>query len=146
MGYEGAQAQYLSKTLDETQMETLKKSIKEDIHRFSMVPDLSDESFGGNLSGVAIKYKLMGFEQHIKNKERFLINGLKRRFSLYNRFLTLKNVMDTVPVCMVDVIFTHNLPVNDTETAQMLSDNGRNCPFAAVIRQGPERGNGNGTG
>ena len=86
-----------------------------------MVPDLSDESFGSNLSGVAIKYKLMGFEQHVRNKERYIAKGLKKRFKLYNAFLAKKNSMAEVPVSQVDVIFTRNLPANNLETAEMIN-------------------------
>ena len=121
MGYEGAKAEYLNKCLNEADTKVLRDDIKDDIHRFSMVPDLSDESFGNNLSGVAIKYKLMGFEQHVKNKERIFAKGLKKRFEIYNNILETKSEMQIVPVHRVDVIFTHNLPNNNLEVAQMIS-------------------------
>jgi SPP1 family phage portal protein len=130
---DGGSAQYLSKTLDETQIETLKNSIKDDIHKFAMVPDLSDESFGGNLSGVSIKYKLMGFEQHTRNHERYITKGLKRRFTLYNNYLSIKGSMGEVPVHRIDVVFTRNMPVNDAETAQMIASlNGRITDETAI--------------
>lgn len=122
MGYEGAQAQYLSKVMSENDIEVLCDAIKRDIHRFSMIPDLSDESFGGNLSGVAIKYKLMGFEQHIRNKERAFSKGLRKRFMLYNHFLSLRGAMENVPLHRVDIVFTRNLPVNELEVSQMIQN------------------------
>ena len=122
MGYDGASAQYLSKVMTESDIKVLRDDIKEDIHRFSMVPDLSDESFGNNLSGVAIRYKLMGFEQHVKNKERYFANGLKERFALYTSMLSVKSAMREVPVSKVDIVFTRNLPVNELETAQMINN------------------------
>jgi SPP1 family phage portal protein len=121
MGYEDSAAQYLSKVLSETDVKVLRDDLKEDIHRFSMVPDLSDTSFGNNLSGVAIKYKLMGFEQMAKNKERYFSKGLKLRFTMYNTFLALKSKMQVVDFSDVDIIFTRNLPVNELETAQMVN-------------------------
>lgn len=122
MGYEGAAAQYLSKVLTEADIKVLRDDIKNDIHRFSMVPDLSDESFGNNLSGVAIKYKLMGFEQHIKNKERYFAKTLRKRFELYNAFLAIKGSMETVPTHRVDIVFTYNLPANELELSQMINN------------------------
>jgi SPP1 family phage portal protein len=122
MGYEGSDAKYLSKVMSESDIMVLRDNIKQDIHRFSMVPDLSDESFGNNLSGVAIKYKLMGFEQHIRNKERYFSRMLKQRFKLYNHFLELRGSMDYVPVHRVDVVFTRNLPVNELEVSQMINN------------------------
>lgn len=122
MGYEGAKAEYLSKVLSEGDVEVLKEAIKSDIHRFSMVPDLTDRTFGSNLSGVAIKYKLMGFEQHVRNKERYFTKGLKKRFELYVNFLSLKGAMEYVPIHRVDVVFTRNMPVNELEVSQMIKN------------------------
>ncbi|NDO19943.1 phage portal protein [Lachnospiraceae bacterium MD329] len=121
MGYDNAAAEYLSKVLTESDIKVLRDDIKDDIHRFAMVPDLSDESFGNNLSGVAIKYKLLGFEQHIKNKERIFAKSLCKRFRLYNDFLVLKGSMKEVPTHRVDIVFTYNLPANELEVAQMIS-------------------------
>lgn len=121
MGYDGAAAEYLSKVLNEADVKVLRDDIKDDIHRLSHVPDLSDESFGNNLSGVAIKYKLLGFEQHVKNKERNFTRSLRKRFELYNKFLALKSCMQAVPTHRVDIVFTYNLPANELEVAQMIS-------------------------
>ena len=121
MGYDGSDARYLSKVMSESDIKVLRDDLKDDIHRFSMVPDLSDESFGNNLSGVAIKYKLLGFEQAVKNKERLFAKGLKRRFELYNRYLAMLSKMSEVPVHRVEITFTYNLPANELEIAQMIS-------------------------
>ncbi len=120
MGYDGADAKYLSKVMSESDVQILSDNIKDDVHKFSCVPDLSDESFGNNLSGVAIKYKLMGFEQEIRNKERSIAKSLKMRFTIYNHYLNIKSLMPIVPVHRVDIVFTRNLPVNNFETAQMI--------------------------
>lgn len=122
MGYDGADAQYLSKVMSESDIEVLKDSLKSDIHRFSMVPDLSDRTFGTNLSGVAIKYRLMGFEQHVRNKERYFTKALKKRFELYTNFLTLKGAMEYVPLHRIDVVFTRNLPINELEVSRMVKN------------------------
>lgn len=121
MGYEGAKAEYLSKVLSETDVKVLRDDLKEDIHRFSMVPPLTDENFGNNLSGVAIKYKLLGFEQMVKNKEQYMSRCLRLRFEMYNYFLTLRGEMTEVPSHRIEIIYSHNLPANNLETAQMIS-------------------------
>ena len=122
MGYEGATASYLAKVMSESDIEVLKESLKADIHRFSMVPDLSDENFGSNLSGVAIKYKLMGFEQTVRNKERYMTRSIRRRLELYVNFLSLKGSMAFVPAYKVQITFTRNMPVNELEVSQMISN------------------------
>jgi SPP1 family phage portal protein len=117
----GGSAEYLSKVLNEADTEVLRQAIKEDIHKLSMVPDLTDEEFAGNLSGVAIKYKLLGFEQAIRNKERLFERGLRERLALYLNFLHTRRNAPLIPLHRIDVEFHRNLPANELETAQMVS-------------------------
>lgn len=117
----GGSAEYLNKALNEADTEVLRQAIKEDIHKLSMVPDLTDEEFAGNLSGVAIKYKLLGFEQAIANKERLFERGLRERMGLYLNFLHTKRNEALVPLHRIDVEFHRNLPANELEIAQMVS-------------------------
>ena len=83
---------------------------------------MSDENFVGNSSGVAIRYKLLAFEQNIKNKERYMEKGLMERFKLYNSFLVSKSQMQEVPIEEIDTIFKRNLPSNDFEISQMINN------------------------
>ena len=64
----------------------------------------------------------MGFEQHVRNKERYFAKALKKRFVLYNNFLSLKGSMGFVPVHAVEIIFTRNMPINELETSQMIKN------------------------
>lgn len=112
--------EYLIKTLNESDTDILRKNIENDIHKISMTPNLADENFANNSSGVAISYKLLSFDQNIKNKERYFERGLMERFHLYNTFLHTKSSMPIVPISEVDVVFKRNLPRNDYETSQMI--------------------------
>ena len=67
----------------------LRAALREDIHKFCFVPDLSDRQFAMNQSGVAMRYKLMGLEQMASVKERWFREGLRTRLSLYARLLAL---------------------------------------------------------
>lgn len=49
-----------------------------------MLPDMSDENFAGNSSGVVLAYKLLSFENHAKDKERYFEKGLLGRFKIYD--------------------------------------------------------------
>ena len=114
--------EYLIKQLQEGDVDILRKNLENDIHKISMVPNMSDENFVGNSSGVAIRYKLLAFEQNIKNKERYMEKGLMERFKLYNNFLTTQAKMQDVPIEEVDAVFTRNLPSNDFEISQMINN------------------------
>lgn len=117
-----ARAEYLVKTLQEGDVDILRQNLEADIHKISMVPNMSDENFVGNSSGVAIRYKLLAFEQNIKNKERYMEKGLMERFKLYNNFLTTSSKMSEVPIEEVDAVFKRNLPSNDFEISQMINN------------------------
>lgn len=119
---EEGKVDYLVKTLQEGDVDILRQNIENDIHKISMVPNMSDENFIGNSSGVAIRYKLLSFEQNIKNKERYMEKGLMERFRLYNNYLNAISKMQIVPTEEVDAVFTRNLPSNDYETSQMINN------------------------
>lgn len=121
MGYEDSKAEYLSKVMHEADIKVLRDDIRADILFLSMTPDLSDQDFGGNISGVSIKYKLLSFEQKIKAKVSFFQKSLRKRFELYNYYLNIKNQMLIVPTHKIDIVFTYNLPANELEIAQMIS-------------------------
>ncbi len=117
-----AKLEYLVKTLQEGDVDILRQNLENDIHKISMTPNMSDQNFVGNSSGVAIRYKLLAFEQNIKNKERYMEKGLMERFKLYNHFLFTQSKMGIVPVEEVDAVFKRNLPSNDFETSQMINN------------------------
>ena len=114
--------EYLVKTLQEGDVDILRQTLEKDIHKISMTPNMSDENFVGNSSGVAIRYKLLAFEQNIKNKERYMEKGLMERFKLYNNFLVTRSKMQEVPIEEVDAVFKRNLPSNDFEVSQMINN------------------------
>jgi len=127
--------EYLVKTLNENEVDVLRKTIENDIHKISMVPNMSDVNFVGNSSGVAIRYKLLAFEQNIKNKERYMEKGLMERFSLYNHFLVTRSKMQEVPVEEVDAVFKRNLPSNDFEISQMINNLSDHLASETLISQ-----------
>lgn len=69
---EHGQAQWLVKNVNDAATENYKNRLYKDIFFLAQVPALSDESFAGNLSGIAIKYKLIGVEElSIMKENRF---------------------------------------------------------------------------
>ena len=119
---EGGKIEYIIKNIDEADADVLRQTIATDIHKISMTPDMSDDNFAGNSSGVAILYKLLAFEQHIKDKERYFEDALMDRFRLYNNFLVAKSSMSKVPTEEIDAVFKRALPQNDLETSQMINN------------------------
>ena len=113
-----ASAAYLQKSLNETEVEVLKKSLKDDIHEFSKVPCLSDANFASTDSGVALAYKLLAFEMLIKQKENFFRQGLKQRLKLMCNFYNTKG-FNLDPGC-IDIEMSRSLPINRQELVNMV--------------------------
>ena len=113
-----AKAEYLAKQMNEADVEVLRRALAEDIHKLSMVPDLSDESFAANASGVAMRFKLWGLEQLVNMKQRWFIEGLRQRLALFARFLELRGY-PALAVTDVKITLTRAMPANLLEQAQI---------------------------
>ncbi len=117
---EDAKAEYLIRTLDETGVETLRKALKEDIYTFSHVPNLTDENFSGNSSGVAMEYKLLGLEMLTRIKTRYYKKGLRKRIRLFCNVLELKEILIESDSIIAD--FPRTLPKNLLELSQVIDN------------------------
>ena len=131
-----AGAQWLVKQSDEAGAQVLREALRSDIHKMSMVPDLTDESFAANASGVAMRYKLLGLEQLTSIKERWFREGLRSRLRLFAHFLTVLARASLDPET-VQMTFTRALPVNETETAQMVAQLAGIAPQRTLLAQLP---------
>lgn len=86
---EGGQAQWLIKQINDAANENYKNRLYKDIFFLSQVPALSDENFADNLSGVAIKYKLIGLEELAIMKENCFRSAQTKMVSIITGYLNL---------------------------------------------------------
>lgn len=114
-------AKYLIKDIQDTALENYKNRLNEDIHRFSFVPNMSDENFSNNASGIAMKFKLMGLENLIGVKEAKFKKGLMRRIELLCAYAKMKNNSD-YSYLAIEPIFTRNTPNNELELSQIMQN------------------------
>jgi len=115
-----AKAEYLTRTFDESGVEILKKAIEQDIHKFSHIPCMTDESFGGNVSGVAMEFKLLGMENITKIKTRYYRKGLRKRLRVFCNFLGKKEA--AVDPAGITMTFSRALPKNLLEISQITAN------------------------
>lgn len=115
-----AKAEYLTRTFDESGVEIMKKAIEQDIHKFSHIPCMSDESFGGNVSGVAMEFKLLGMENITKIKTRYYRKGLRKRIRIFCNYLALHG--KSVDPAGITMTFTRALPKNLLEISQIVAN------------------------
>jgi len=116
---EGADAQWLIKQVNDTYFQNTTRNIDADIHKFAKVPNLMDEAFGSNLSGIAIKYKLMGLENKVAIKESWFRKGLQRRIELIGQILNLFGA--DFDYLGVEIVFKRNIPANEAEAVEMVN-------------------------
>ena len=116
-----AKAEYLTRTFDEAGVEVLKKAIEQDIHKFSHIPCMTDESFGGNISGVAMEFKLLGMENITKIKTRYYKKGLRKRIRLFSGWLQKSKAVN-VDISGIVPTFTRALPRNLLEISQIVAN------------------------
>ena len=113
-----SKAEYLIKNINDSALENYKNRLNNDIHKFSNVVDMSDENFASNLSGVAIKYKLMGMENVTGIKEAKFRKGLMRRMELAFNILNIK-LNSLFSYTEITPVFTRNIPANEAEMVAM---------------------------
>jgi SPP1 family phage portal protein len=116
-----ARAEYLTRTFDESGVEILKKAIEQDIHKFSHIPCMTDESFGGNVSGVAMEFKLLGMENITKIKTRYYKKGLRKRIRLFTGWIQKSKAVN-VDISGITPTFTRAMPKNLLEISQIISN------------------------
>lgn len=91
---EKGQAEWLVKNINDTAVENYKNRLYNNLFFLSQVPALSDESFAGNLTGVAIKYKLIGLEELAIMKENSFEAAQKKLIKLVTDYINLAQNKD----------------------------------------------------
>ena len=113
-----SKAEYLIKNINDSALENYKDRLNNDIHRFSNVVNMSDQNFGGNLTGIAIKHKLTGMEYITGIKETKFKKGLMRRIELATTVLNIKT-SDVYLYTEIKPVFTRNMPTNEEELTNL---------------------------
>lgn len=115
---DGGDVSWLLKDINDTALENYKNRLVQDMHLFSGVPNMTDSAFSGNLSGVAISYKMWAMDQIVKIKERKFKKGLQRRIELITNILNLFG--SNYDYRDIDIKFKRNRPQNKLENAQIV--------------------------
>lgn len=115
---EGANADWLTKNASDTQIVNMLANLKENIFKVSACPDMADETFLAQ-SGTALAYKLVGFENVASGIVARFTKAIQRRIELICNILNLK-ASDAI-WRDININFVRNLPVNITETIQLVN-------------------------
>lgn len=112
--------EFITKDINDTALENFKTRLDADIHKNSYTPNMSDENFVGNSSGVSMAYKLQGLEFLTGIKEQKFKKGLLRRVELLANVLSIR-ANQQMDFTTVDFIFTRNNPKNLVEIVDMVT-------------------------
>ena len=115
---EGGRAEFVVKNLNHEALGQLEVNLRRSILQLSMTPDLCDEHFAGNSSGVALQYKLWGIEQVRAAKERTFTDGLRALLAVLTKGERLLG--RSVDLTGGEVTFYKNLPQDNAVLAETL--------------------------
>ena len=96
------------------------QNVNDQIHKISNSPDFNDDKFMAQ-SGIAMRYKLVGFENAASAIESNMKKALQRRLELISVILDLTGSTNEELWREADIIFTRNLPSDLTQTVQIVN-------------------------
>ncbi|MBQ9913545.1 MAG: phage portal protein [Clostridia bacterium] len=133
---EGANAQWLTKNSNDTQIENILKRIHDSIYRVAQCPDFSSESFvGGVSSGIAIRYRLTGMETRAAKICAEMKKALQRRVEIICGVASLKLGEEVFRDISID--FKRNIPEDLTATIQLINSLKGSVTDATLLSQLP---------
>ena len=114
-----ADAQYLTKSIGDTQIQNMLQNVNDQIHKISASPDFNDDKFMAQ-SGIAMRYKLVGFENAASSIESNMKKALLRRLELISAIIGITNGEEEL-WREAQITFTRNLPSDLTQTVQIVN-------------------------
>jgi SPP1 family phage portal protein len=111
---------FITKNINDTFVENNKKTLNENIHKFSASVDMSDEKFsGGSQTGESRKWKLIALENKAGTKARKFGKGLREQFKVLCSAWKKKNI----DINYLDIFweFKRNIPIDLAYVAEYAS-------------------------
>jgi len=114
----GGKIEYITKEINDQFLENHKKTLKDNIYRFSKTVDMSDEKFSGSgMSGEARKWKLLSLETKAATKELKFAKGLNNMFQVLSTSWQKKGL--TLDWKNIVYLFDRNVPLELSQEADI---------------------------
>ena len=107
---------YLTKNINDSLIENHLNRLEENIMRFAKSVNFSDESFG-NISGVALRFKMMALENKCITMERKMTAALRYQYKVLCSAWAKRGICSESDYLNVWFQFKRNIPVNVLEEA-----------------------------
>ena len=119
-GEEHCSAEFLTKSIQDTQIQNILENLNTKIYTIAQCPDFSDpQVFGSATSGVALRYKLLNFENACANIESEMRKAIQRMIELICSILHLVDEEETWRD--IQIIFRRNLPADMAEIINIVN-------------------------
>ena len=116
----GSTAQWLIKNVDPTAEQQQVDNLLNFIFQISQVPDLTDDAFGGNQSGVAMQYKLWGLDQLWVTKTTKYKKAIVQRLKILMHLLQYQFDNTVQMLDEINITFDKNLPKDNSAEYAMV--------------------------
>ena len=111
----GAKMEWVVKNLNPQATQQQIDYLLDFIFQISQVPDLTDDAFGGNQSGVAMQYKLWGMNQLWITKTTKYEKALYQRLKILLHLLQYQFESNVSLLDNINITFSKNLPENNAD-------------------------------
>ena len=105
-----ARVEFITKELNDVIIENHLKRLEDNIYRFAKSVNFKDEAFGGNVSGIAMKFKMFGLESKCVTSERKFTAALRTQYKILATALAFKG--SKVDCLNMTFTWTRNFPLN----------------------------------
>lgn len=116
----GAVMQWIIKNVDPTAEQQQIDNLLNFIFQISQVPDLTDDAFGGNQSGVAMQYKLWGLDQLWVTKTTKYKKAIVQRLKILMHLLQYQFKNTVQMLDEINITFDKNLPKDNSAEYAMV--------------------------
>jgi len=111
--------EFITKTLNDTVIEHHLNRLEENILRFAKSVNFNDESFGGTITGIAMKFKMFGLESKCITAERKFTAALRQQFKILTTAWHKKGI--NIDYTNIFFMFKRNFPLNLLDEAETTS-------------------------
>lgn len=115
---EGGKIYWITKNIQDGFIENHLNRLHDSIYRFSKTPDLADQAFSGNASGVALKFKLFALESKCTTFERKFNSAAMHMFRLWTAMMQVKG-RGTFDPLNVFMEYKRNFPLDLLHEAEI---------------------------
>jgi SPP1 family phage portal protein len=134
---ENARTEFLHNPLDGSAVDLLLSRIEKDIHKISYVPNMNDENFASNASGVAMQWKVFMLLALIATKYKYFGKMVKQRTRVTAGYLKFKDAID-IDTSKIKIGMKASLPINTAELIDTIDKARAFLPLVKLVGWIPE--------